>query len=75
MIKPILALDKEINKIVEMKTLENLNMLRTNISALTERFEQLKNLKELTLQGCPAGRNMPPTLRAQLESQGCTISG
>jgi len=54
-----LDMDKEINKIVEIKTLEKLSMDATNISSLTERFEQLKNLTSLDLRYCGSLVSLP----------------
>ena len=52
-------MDTEINKIVEMKNLEKLNIESTNISVLPERFGQLESLRELSLQGCRALKALP----------------
>ena len=43
------------------------------LESLPERFRDLKNLQELNMAHCPAGRNMPAALKEQLQAQGCEI--
>ena len=47
-----LVMDTEINKIVEMKNLEDLKIWASNISVLPERFGELGSLTDLNLEWC-----------------------
>ena len=47
-----LAMDTEINKIVEMKNLKKLLIWRTNISVLPKRFGDLSSLEDLNMSHC-----------------------
>ena len=59
-------MDVEINKIVEMKNLENLNIVNTNISVLPERFGQLESLETLILCRCANLRALPEGIPARI---------
>ena len=41
------------------------------LESLPERFGDLTSLKSLDIRSCPAGKNMPATLKEQLQAQGC----
>ena len=44
-----------------------------SIRALPERFGDLTSLKKVDIRCCPAGENMPATLKEQLQAQGCEV--
>ena len=46
-----------------------------NLTSLPDGFGNLKKLKKLKMQICPAGQNMRAALKAQLKNQGCSGGG
>ena len=40
---------------------------------MSKGFGDLQNLKELTLELCPAGHNLPKPLKDKLVAQGCKV--